>query len=165
MLPSEWSCAFTELISDDNPKRGDQLEVLIDIRYSVTMKSEAIAAAIESTIAPFGAKMVHYHSANPFYISPEDERVTSLMDIYRTVSGRSDPPFTMGGGTYSRIIPNAISFGMRIPENFRAPFLPAGHGGGHGPDESMNIDNWLVAFKIYTYAILQLDSMDLGREF
>lgn len=34
-----------------------------------------------------------------------------LTDIYNELTGENKEPYTMGGGTYARKLPNAISFG------------------------------------------------------
>jgi succinyl-diaminopimelate desuccinylase len=40
--------------------------------------------------------------------------------------------------------------------------LPEGHGGGHGPDEALHIESWLLGFRIYVRSILRLDALDFG---
>ncbi len=65
----------------------------------------------------------------------------------------------MGGGTYSRVIPNAMSFGPGF-KNGKAPeFLPEGHGGAHGPDEVNCLEDWFTSFKIYVKSVYELDKI------
>ncbi len=94
----------------------------------------------------------------PFYIPKEDSRVAVLQEVYQAVTGREDPPYTMGGGTYSRVIPDAISFGFGIPGTERdLSFLPEGHGRAHGRDEVLWLDKLAAGMKIYLGALLELD--------
>ena len=66
----------------------------------------------------------------------------------------------MGGGTYSRVVPDAISFGggLRGVEHDMS-FLPEGHGGAHGRDEVLFLDNAMTAFRIYAVALAMLDEL------
>ena len=57
----------------------------------------------------------------------------------------------MGGGTYSRVLPEGITFGPGFPniKKHGADFLPDGHGGLHGTDKALHIPSLLEAIKIY----------------
>ena len=76
------------------------------------------------------------------------------------MTGDMTEPYAMGGGTYSRVIPNAISFGPGLMRKVQKPdFLPEGHGNAHGPDEALSIEDWLTAFKIYILSVAELDEV------
>ena len=83
---------------------------------------------------------------------------TALMDVYREVTGRDDQPYAMGGGTYSRYLSTAISFGPGLAGTPR-PDLPESHGGGHKCDEFAHIPSLITAMKIYALALLRLDEV------
>ena len=98
--------------------------------------------------------------SRPFYIPKEDPRVTALQDVYRSLTGREDPPYTMGGGTYSQTVPDAISFGFGMPgKQYDYSFLPAGHGLAHGRDEVLWMEKMETGMKIYLAALLALDAL------
>ena len=63
---------------------------------------------------------------------------------------------TMGGGTYARHFPYAVSFG---PEHVDLP-LPEFGGPMHGANEAAPIDKLLEAVKIYILALLRLEEID-----
>ncbi len=66
----------------------------------------------------------------------------------------------MGGGTYSKAVPNAISFGPGSREPSRVhTFLPEGHGGAHGRDEALPMEKVCNCAKIYVAALIALDEM------
>lgn len=141
-------------------KVGNTLHLDIDIRFPVTMKGEDITAALEAHLVAAGAKLAEVHIANPYYIDPKDPKVTALLKAYRAVTGDMTEPYAMGGGTYSRVIPNAISFGPGFMRKGHKPdFLPEGHGNAHGPDEALSIEDWLTAFKIYILSVAELDEV------
>ena len=99
--------------------------------------------------------------SEPFYIPVDDPRVTTLQALYKDVTGRDDPPYAMGGGTYSRAVPGAISFGPGMPgtRHDYSAFLPEGHGGAHGRDEVLPISKMLTVSKIYVAALAALDEV------
>lgn len=139
---------------------GGKLHLDIDIRYPVTMKAETITAAMESYLTARGAALVEIDATNPYYIDPKDPKVTAMLEVYRAITGDMMEPYAMGGGTYSRVVPNGITFGPGMMRNGHRPdFLPEGHGGAHGPDEALCIEDWLTAFKIYILAVAQLDEI------
>ena len=82
----------------------------------------------------------------------------------RTVKGASSQksgysnaePFTIGGGTYARDFPNAVSFG---PEHFDRP-VPDFVGPIHGADEGACVAWLLEALKVYILALLSLEELD-----
>ena len=84
-----------------------------------------------------------------------------MQAVYKAATGRDDEPFTMGGGTYSRVVPNAISFGPGFPgkKADRSAYLPEGHGSAHGRDETVDIENLCTGFAIYVAALAALDDL------
>jgi len=66
----------------------------------------------------------------------------------------------MGGGTYARVIENAITYGPGIPGlDARPADLPEGHGGAHAPDEYLYIPGLMKGAAIYACAIKALDEI------
>ena len=74
----------------------------------------------------------------------------------RAATGENATPFTMGGGTYARHFPYAVSFG---PEH-EDMVLPEFGGPMHGANEAAPIDKLLEAVKIYILALLRLEEID-----
>lgn len=137
-------------------KEGEHLKVDIDIRYPIHYTAEQIGAAITEKLKSKGVKITDIRTADPYYIDPNDEKVKTLTEIYHEVTGRKEQPYSMGGGTYSRVIPNAISYGPGIPGGRKPDFLPEGHGNAHGLDEALDIEEWLTGLKIYILTIQRL---------
>ena len=69
------------------------------------------------------------------------------------MTGKNEKPFTMGGGTYARHFPYAVSFG---PESHDM-VLPSFGGPMHGANESAPVDALLQSVKIYVLALLRLE--------
>ena len=136
------------------------LKIGLDCRFSITYDAELLRERLEKAWKAAGYEAAELTVSQPFYIPKDDPRVTALQEVYRAVTGREDPPYTMGGGTYSRVVPNAISFGFGEPGIQRDySFLPEGHGGAHGRDEVLWMDKIVTGMKIYFAALLALDGI------
>lgn len=71
----------------------------------------------------------------------------TLLGVYNEMTGRNAEPETIGGGTYCRELENVISYGPIFPEE---PDL------AHQANEYIDLDNMLLATKIYAQAIYEL---------
>ena len=102
------------------------------------------------------AKLENTTSRVPFYIDAGSPAIQTLINTYNEVTGENQKPFTMGGGTYARHFPYAVSFG---PEHSDM-VLPEFGGPMHGANEAAPIDKLLEALKIYIIALLRLEEID-----
>ena len=150
----------TTLVYSMAEMKDGMLDVGLDCRYSITYKAEELQARLEKAWGRMGYRLAELSVSRPFYIPKDDPRVTALKEVYRSITGREDPPYTMGGGTYSRVVPDAISFGFGEPGVERDySFLPEGHGNAHGRDEVLWMDKIVTGMKIYLAALMALDEM------
>jgi succinyl-diaminopimelate desuccinylase len=137
-------------------RQGNDLKVDIDIRFPVSCSAKWIGETIRETLKQWGVQITEVRISNPYYIDPQDDAVVTMSEIYSRISGYDSKPYAMGGGTYSKVIPNAISYGPGFPGAHRPEFLPEGHGNAHGPDEVLYIEDWLKGLKIYILTIWSL---------
>ena len=136
------------------------LTVGLDCRFSISYDPETLRGRLEKAWRDMGYEAAELRQSNPFYIPRDDPRVVTLQAAYKAMTGRDDPPYTMGGGTYSQAIPDAISFGFGeqgIQRDYS--FLPEGHGLPHGRDEVLWMDKLETGMKIYLAALLALDKL------
>ena len=94
--------------------------------------------------------------AAPFYMSLDKSEVQACIDAYNEVTHEGAKPYTIGGGTYARDFPNAVSFGPEHPER---P-MPAFCGPIHGVDEAASKQAFLEALKIYILALIKLEELE-----
>ena len=127
----------------------------LDIRYPTNTSGKKLAEDIRQTVGD-GARVELKEDAEPFYIEADAAPIRALIDTYNQVTGSDEAPFTMGGGTYARHFPYAVSFG---PEHVDLP-LPEFGGPMHGANEAAPIDKLLEAVKIYIIALLRLEEID-----
>ena len=127
----------------------------VDSRYPTTMSGEKIAHIITEKIGG-AAELVMVSDAAPFYVSTDKNEVKVCIDAYNAVTGESAEPYTIGGGTYARHFPNAVSFGPEHPERPQPDFA----GPIHGVDEAACKAWFLEALKVYIVALMELQKVD-----
>ena len=140
--------------------RNGVLRIGLDCRYPITCPGDRLRTSLIKAWAALGCTPAELQLSEPYYIPKDSPCVTALQEVYHDLTGRDDPPYTMGGGTYSRAVPNAISFGP----GFRGPgrihtFLPEGHGGAHGRDEALPMEKVYNCARIYAASLIALDEI------
>lgn len=127
----------------------------LDSRYPTNTSGAKIAAAIQA-LAGDMAEVTVEHDAEPFYMSLDNPAVQVCIEAYNAVTGENAKPYTIGGGTYARDFPNAVSFGPEHPERPAPDFA----GPIHGVDEAASKDWLLEALKVYILALIELEKLD-----
>lgn len=141
--------------------KAGRLTLHVDCRLSVASDLTQTEKGFREKCAQRGFEIDTISLGKPFYIDKKDPRAVALMDVYSQVTGRNDEPYSMGGGTYSRVMPCAITYGPGLPEDLPEPpvKLPEGHGGGHQPDELNYLPNLFLALEVYAAALVELDKI------
>ena len=127
----------------------------MDSRYPTSTNGDILTKAVKEAIGD-GAVLEDVEAADPFYIEADTPAILACIDTYNEVTGKNEKPFTMGGGTYARHFPYAVSFG---PESHDM-VLPSFGGPMHGANESAPVDALLQSVKIYILALLRLEQID-----
>ncbi len=127
----------------------------LDSRYPTNTSAKQIADTIEA-IDPGVVKVFVDSNAEPFYMETDSAAVQACLQAYREVSGEDAQPRTIGGGTYARHFPNAVSFGPEHSDRSQPAFV----GPMHGADEGANKEWLLEALKVYILALLKLEELD-----
>jgi succinyl-diaminopimelate desuccinylase len=129
-------------------------EAAINIRYPITSKGDFIKELLEKTLAPFEVNLSNWHDVDPLFYPPSHPLVTTLMDVYQTVTGDINAkPITIGGGTYARSMPNAIAFGAMFPDSEDCM---------HQKDEYITLNDLDRMSRIFLEAIKALSSQAKG---
>lgn len=131
------------------------LRQTVDCRFPTSTNGEVLEAALRKAAGDAGTVCMD-HVNEPFYIGVDAAPIQALMAAYCQVTGEEARPFTMGGGTYARHFPLAVSFG---PENSNA-VLPDFAGPMHGANEGAKFEHLLAALKIYILALLKLEELE-----
>ncbi len=144
----------TTLVCGLAQTREGKVLVSADARLSIAADLNEVERSFRHYAVRMGFGMDFFEIKQPFYMGQDDARVQALMDVYCEMTGDPSPAYTTGGGTYSRCLKNAITFGPGFPAAQPVPDgMPDGHGGAHAPDEYMHIPTYLRAMQIYAAAI------------
>ena len=127
----------------------------LDSRYPTNTSGAQIAAGIQAKAGDL-AEVTLERDAAPFYMPLDNPAIQACIGAYNAVTGENAEPFTIGGGTYARDFPNAVSFG---PEHFDRP-VPDFVGPIHGADEGACLEWLLEALKVYILALIELEKLD-----
>lgn len=132
------------------------LTVQVDMRVCPSLGGENMIKRISDAFFKCGFGLVYSHNSEGYFIDPDGDVITSIMDVYRSVTGEKDAkPYTMGGGTYARRVKNAFVFGPTFTDRIYSP-MP-GHGAIHQPDENMVIADFMQAMKIFILSTVSVD--------
>ena len=134
------------------------LSLSVDCRLSIAADVEADSKALQAYGKGLGFAPRGFATTRPVYVDKNGPLIQAAQRAYFEVTGDDAPPFTTGGGTYARLLKNAITFGLIFPGvRVRPEGLPEGHGSAHGPDEFLYIPDFLRAMEVYALAIVMLD--------
>ena len=123
-------------------------ELTLDLRCPVTLPECYIRERIELALAPIGGRIVMWKYKAGYSIPDDSEIVTKLLEVYKKRTGDADAkPKKIGGGTYSRELPNAVSFG---PEGYMCG------ASCHVANEYIGIDQLVMNAKMIADAIIAL---------
>ncbi len=115
-----------------------KMKLVLNIRYPIFFNLKMIKKQIEEAFKSLKVSIGHHH--DPLFVSPDNELIHILSDVYEDMTGQKAYLIAIGGGTYARAIPNAVAFG---------PTFPGHESREHQPDERISIDDLLMISRIY----------------
>ncbi len=132
------------------------LSIGFDIRYPVTYEGEELIALLERTIAPerFETVQIDHSPKSLAEITP---LIHALTAIANSVHNTDDKPYTMGGGTYARVLQPAVAYGLGTPSLVNEPPFPPGEGRAHQANEAVYIPRLKKGIEIYVKALIAID--------
>jgi len=134
-------------------------EMGINIRYPIETYYESIRRGLERVSGLHGFEIAGIQAGTEPYLLDRDwDVIDELTRISNEVCGADSRPYTVGGGTYAHVLPNALVYGFNgclPPDDFEP-----GYGGAHGKDESVSLDRLQRGMRIYARALLKLNEME-----
>ncbi|MBR2040886.1 MAG: Sapep family Mn(2+)-dependent dipeptidase [Oscillospiraceae bacterium] len=138
------------------------LNLSIDIRYPVTLDG---ADLLEKIIAKAEEHSVTVHDiadTKPAYSPADSDLVRTCMRVINSVFHRDHwKPYTMGGGTYAKHMPNACALGPEDPD-YESPF-GLFRGSIHQADEHTPARLLFDTMKVYAKLLVELDDIDVTK--
>lgn len=127
------------------------LKLTLDLRIPVTFTNLDVESVLNLKFATKGWDVSFGGFTEPLYYPADLPMISSLMDVYRKVTGDMDAnPVAIGGGTYAKAMDNIVAFG---------PGLPGREEVAHIADEYIFVKDLLIWTKIYAEAILALSKL------
>ncbi|XMB66081.1 dipeptidase PepV [Mycoplasmatota bacterium zrk1] len=120
----------------------------IDVRYPISKSLEQVVDKIKEGLSRSVISVDEKFHKEPIYYEKTDQLVMKLLNAYREVTNDYESePFTIGGGSYARAMPNLIAFGACfIEDGFCA----------HQPNEFIYIKRLVEQAEIYCNALENL---------
>lgn len=139
-------------------KKGDKIFIQPDIRYPVKADQKWLMEQAPKALIAAGFTVEKLDNSAAFYFPLEHPVVDKMIEVSREVLGMPDiPPLVLDGGTYARKLPNAVSFGVTVPDRVR--LFGFEKGGAHQADEYGDIPNLLKSMKVYIKTLIEIDEL------
>ena len=126
---------------------GNELSAHLDIRYPLCGSEETMLGSAVKTVGPAGMSVRLIGSHTPLHVPAEHKIVRGLLKVYHEVTGLEPYTIAIGGGTYSRMMPNTVAFGVCFPGDMDLC---------HVADEYIEIDKMMLGVRIFAHAIAEL---------
>ncbi len=125
-----------------------QADLLLNIRYPKGDTGETLTKKINQQLPVSVSAEIEGHNQLPHFVDANDPLVQSLMAAYQAhTDDKTSEPFTVGGGTYGRILKNGVAFGAMFPGDANVM---------HQANEYIELKKLLKATAIYADAIYRL---------
>lgn len=126
-------------------KEGHAL-IYLNYRYPFGIEFDDVIKRVKGCFGEEKVSVSHHKAI--IYNDPNSPLVKTLLDVYQThTNDKTSKPFSIGGGTFARAMPNVVAFGahfLNTPSNI------------HQPEEFINLDHLIQATIIYTDALYRL---------
>lgn len=121
----------------------EKWEIGLNIRYPVTESYAELINKMKDSLPGWLACKETDHMSS-IYLPEDHAGIQTLMQAYRSVSGRKEKPEAIGGATYARVLKTGVAFGAVFPESLDT---------AHQADEMVLQEDMRKAIDIYKQAI------------
>lgn len=126
---------------------GNEISVHLDCRYPICGDEVKMLGSAVKAVAPAGMSVRLISSHAPLHVPADHKIVKGLLKVYHEVTGLEAYTIAIGGGTYSRMMPNTVAFGVCFPGDMDVC---------HVADEYIDIEKMMLGVKIFAHAIVEL---------
>ena len=126
---------------------GVEITAQLDIRYPLCADETEMCGKIAMAVSDDRLAVTRLGGHTPHHVPKDHRLVKGLLKVYGEVTGLPAYAFAIGGGTYSRCMPNTVAFGINFPGDVDTC---------HMPDEYMELDKLTMAVKVFAHAIVEL---------
>lgn len=127
---------------------GSVLTAQLDIRYPLCADETSLCGNAVLSASAYGLSVLRTGGHTPLHVPAESDVVQGLLGVYKELTGQTDAkPLAIGGGTYSRTMPNTVAFGICFPGEVDTC---------HMPDEHVDVEKFMLSIRIMAHAIARL---------
>lgn len=126
---------------------GCELSAQLDIRYPLCADEVDMCGRAAMALSPWQIALTRTGGHVPLHVPADHEIVKGLLEVYHEQTGLPAYAMAIGGGTYSRTMPNTVAFGICFPGDMDTC---------HMPDEHVEIDKFMLSVRIMAHAIVRL---------
>lgn len=129
---------------------ADEMEIDVNFRFPKGTTAEAMLEIIKESLKGYSAlniDMDFEHMKQPHYVSADDPLVKTLLDVYARQTGFEAHEQSIGGGTYGRLMPRGVAYGVLFPDSTDTM---------HQKNEFLAVKDLLRATAIYAEVIYEL---------
>lgn len=124
-----------------------ELNVQFDSRTPIMATKENCEDVAAKAVTDLGLEWTSHGMVPPHVVPSDSLFVKKLLGAYEAVTGLKGEAMAIGGGTYVHELKNGVAFGA---------VLPGIDTRMHGADEFFDLDNIVLATKVYAEAIIEL---------
>lgn len=129
------------------------IELNINLRRPQGKSKEQLTDEIHYAVTDWNDKYntnvteLEHYIGNPF-VQKDAPHIDTLLSVFSHFTGvKNAKPIAIGGGTNSRLFPNAVSFG---------PSMPNTEYTGHSEHEFITMEQFVLNLKMYTAVMIEL---------
>ena len=126
---------------------GNEISAHLDIRYPLCADEVKMLGSAAKTVSPARMAVTLLGSHTPLHVPADHKVVKGLLKVYHEVTGLPAYTIAIGGGTYSRMMPNTVAFGVCFPGDMDVC---------HIADEYIDIEKLMLGVRIFAHAICEL---------
>lgn len=119
----------------------------INLRYPVGLNFKAALEKFEEQLKSHQFEVKNLSHMVPHYVDKNDPLVSTLLASYRKYTNDDRKPFTIGGGTYARVMERGVAFGAMFKDTEDTM---------HQKNERMKVEELLLATTIYLEALYRI---------
>jgi dipeptidase D len=133
-------------------QKEEGIEVSINLRRPQGKSVEQLTGEVNAALASWQARNlalanITVRTSEP-WLRKDVPQLPVLMNVFSYFTGMKDPkPVAIGGGTNSRLFPNAVSFGPGMPGKVYT---------GHSEHEFITLKQLLLNLQMYTAVLAEL---------
>ncbi len=138
-----------------------EISLNFNVRFPMSRSYDTVFDGVVSACGRLGFPIIDSNKGSAhaigYFKSPDSPEIKALSDAVESVTGMSQKPYTMGGGTYARGLENTVAFGAS-QKRYKG-LLGEGKGDCHDIDEYISVNEVREGIEIFIRSIQGLSEI------